>query len=274
MISQENQTFLQHFREILAYGDKKLRSVLFYEKKYRLKKKILFLMMAGHQCFSEAILRLMEKEPIYDKPAESLFRTLAENYINLQFIYSERSQKHALIFIIVSHQEQNDFAKKFKELMKKYPSWDLEFANFKKPQDWDSFIDKNEKLIISGERKWKFKVPARFYNLQSRAQIVDNYLTERKKLKKSNSMESYYVHYYRFFSQISHLTMPGLERFLIKHPSGREQIIVDGDNESINRVIAIAYQIYYVVLRFVLKEFKIFDKSEFNKFDQYSKNLK
>lgn len=271
-----NNELIANFREILTHGFNKTASFLLYENKYRLKKNLLYLMMAATQSYSEAILKLMDNgnnTSIYDKAAEVLYRALVENFINLNFIYFSKSQKNALIFLAYSIHDKNDFADKFKKLMLKYPQWNLEFGNIKNPQDWDKFIDDNNKLIKSGEKKYKITLPKKIPDLRTRAVTYDNYLITRGKLKKNNSLESYYVTYYKFFSQIAHLTMPGLERFYEIDSAGRRTLDIDGKPDSIDRILSITYQLYFVFLNFFLKEFKLYNKHEFSKFNRFSKSI-
>lgn len=271
-----NNELIANFREILTYGYNKTANFLFYENKYRLKKNLLYLMMAATQSYSEAILKLMDNgnnSSVYDKAAEVLYRSLVENFINLNFIYFSKTQKNALVFLAYSIHDRNDFANKFKRLMLKYPQWNLEFGNIKKPQDWDKFIDDNNNLIESGEKKYKITLPKKIPDLRTRAITYDNNLAAKGKLKKNNSLESYYVTYYKFFSQIAHLTMPGLERFYEIDSTGKRTLDIDGKPDSIDRLLSITYQIYFVFLNFFLKEFRLYNKYEFIKFNKFSKSM-
>lgn len=118
------EELLKEFKEILVFGYSKMSSFSYYENKYRIKKNVLYLMMAATQSYSEAILKLMNNSDgtsVFDKAAEVIYRSLVENLINLNFIYSTKTQKNAVIFMVYSVQDKNDFAKKFKDLMIKYP---------------------------------------------------------------------------------------------------------------------------------------------------------
>jgi len=271
-----NKELLENFREILTYGYSKLSSFAFYENKYRLRKNLLYLMMAATQSYSEAILKLMNNSnnaSIYDKAAEVVYRSLVENFINLHFVYFSKTQRNALIFLAYSIHDKNDFAEKFKKLMLKYPKWNLEFACIKNPHDWDKFIDDNNKLIKTGEKKYKLTLPERIPGLRARAQAYDVYLKSKGKLEKANSLESYYVTYYKFFSQVAHLTMPGLERFYEVDSNGKRTLDIDGKPDSIGRLVGITYQIYFVFLNFTLKKLGLYNAQEFVRFNKFSKSL-
>ena len=232
--------------------------------------------MAATQSYSEAILRLMNNAggaSVYDKAAEVIYRSLVENYINLNFIYSERVRKRAVIFMAYSIQDKNDFAEKFKKLMLKYPKWNLEFDRMKNPKDWDKFIGENQKMIDNGEKKYKVSIPKKIPDLCTRAITHDTPLKKINKLNKANSLELYYVHYYKFFSQVSHLTMPGLERFYEIDGTGKRTLDIDGKPDSIGRLISITYTIYLAFLKFTLKKFGIYSKGEFRKFDIFQKSI-
>jgi len=157
--------------------------------------------------------------------------------------------------------------------MLKYPKWNLEFGTIKRPEDWDKFINDNNILLKMGERKYKVTIPKKIPDLRSRAQAYDSHIKGKGGLIKSNSLESYYVTYYKFFSQIAHLTMPGLERFYEIDSTGKRTLDIDGKLDSIDRLVSITYQIYFVFLNFTLKQFNLYKKGEFIKFNKLSKSL-
>ncbi len=109
--SNKNKDLITNFKQILQYGFSKLQAFPLHLDKYRLKKKLLHRMMAATQSYSEAIVKLMDNPPVYDKAAEVLYRSLVENLINLGFLYSSKTQKNALIFLADSIQDSNDFQK-------------------------------------------------------------------------------------------------------------------------------------------------------------------
>ena len=99
-------------------------------------------MMCAHQSYAESTLKLMWPIPAYDKAAEIIHRSLVENYININYIYSSKKQVNALIFLAYSFQDRIKFANKYKALIIKYPNWRLKFGPNEKPSDWQSFIQK------------------------------------------------------------------------------------------------------------------------------------
>lgn len=272
-ISDNNKELIKNFREILSYGFSRIQAFPLHRDKYRLKKQILHIMMAATQSYSEAILKLMDNPPVYDKAAEVLYRSLVENLINLSFIYSSRTQENALIFLAFSIQDNNDFAKKYKALMLKYPDWKLNFLEKDTPSKWDDFINENNKILDKYQRRHKLTLPDKLPDIKRRVILYDEYLKSKNKFSEKNNLESSYITFYKFFSQIAHLTMPGLERFLIRKPDGSEQVVVDGDEKSIGRVLAITYRLYFVFLRFTLQQFNLYDRNEFEKFKSFSKNM-
>ena len=271
--AQENKELILIFNELLRYGFSKLQGFPLHLDKYRLKKKLLHRMMAATQSYSEAILKLMGTTPVYDKAAEVLYRSLVENLINLGFIYSSKTQENALIFSADSIQDSNDFAKRYKALMLKYPTWKLDFGHIDTPEKWDKFIADNNKKLARYQKRNKVTLPNKLFGLKKRAIVQDDFLKAKNKFNQGKSFESYYVTYYKFFSQVAHLTLPGLERFFVVRPDGSMHLIIDGDQESVGRILAITYQIYFVFLRFTLQELKLFNIEEYKKFDNFSKNM-
>lgn len=271
-ISEQTQLLLENFQKLLYYGNHKIDTVKLERSRVRLKKQVLYFIMCGVQSYSESIHKLICPPRIYDKAAEVLMRSLVEVFINLNYINACKTQKNALIFIADSISERIDFAHKYQGFMSKYPSWNIPFGNIKNPNDWNSFIKQKEKEISEGEKKFKIKLPKKLPDIRARAVIFDDHLKSHKKLTRKKSLEYYYVAYYKFFSQIAHLTMPGLERFLIEDNNGLH-LNIDGKSEDIDRVAMISYQLYFVVLRFFLKQFSAYNKSEFVEFEEYSKNM-
>jgi hypothetical protein len=272
-VSDKNKELIKNFRELLLYGSSKLQAFPLHKDKYRLKKQILYIMMAATQSYSEAILKLMDNQPIYDKAAEVIYRSLVENLINLSYIYSTRTQENALIFLAFSIQDNNDFVKKYKTLMLKYPEWKLDFAGLDTSSKCDDYINKNNKFLAKSQKKYKITLSTKLPDIRKRVIQYYEYLKLKNKFNKKNNLEFSYVMFYKFFSQIAHLTMPGLERFLIREADGSENVEIDSDEKSIGRILPITYQMYFVFLRFTLQTFDIYNKNEFKKFKVFSKNL-
>lgn len=272
-INKNNRQLINILKELLLFGYSKFQSFPLQENKYRLKKKILHLMMAATQSYSEAILKLMDNPPVYDKAAEILYRSLVENLINLSYIYSSRSQEKALIFLAYSIQDNNDFVNKYKNLMIKYPKWHYDFAGLTSTSKCDDYINKNCKVLDKYQKKFKIKLPKKLPHINERVLIYDDYLKLGHKFNKKNNLEHSYVLFYKFFSQVAHLTMPGLERFILKKEDGNEKIIIDSDEKSIHRILSITYQLYFIFLKFTLQQFKLYKKEELEKYRLFSRNV-
>lgn len=272
-INENNKKLINDCKELVSFGDSKLQNFPLDRNKFRLKKQILHIMMAATQSYSEAIIKLMDNPPIYDKAAEVLYRSLVENLINISYIYSVKNQENALIFLAFSIQDNNDFVKKYKALMLKYPEWNLDFATLDSTTKCDDYIKKNNEILERSQKKYKITLPKSLPSIRTRVIKYDEYLKSKNKFSERNNLEYSYVLFYKFFSQIAHLTMPGLERFLIKQPDGNEKIVIDGDDDSVKRLFSITYQLYFVFLRFTLQQFNLYDKNEFKKFKEISKTL-
>ena len=272
-ISEGNKELIKGFKELVYFGYSKFQFFPLNRDKFRLKKQLLHIMMAATQSYSEAIIKLMDNPPVYDKAVEVIYRSLVENLINLSYIYSSKNQKNALIFLAFSIQDNNDFVKKYKTLMLKYPEWNLDFAGLDSPTKCDEYIKKNNEILKKSQKKYKITLPKKLPDIRTRVIKYDDYLKSKNKFSEKNNLEYSYVLFYKFFSQIAHLTMPGLERFLIRQSDGNEKVIIDGDDDSVKRLISITYQTYFVFLRFTLQQFSLYNKTEFKKFKELSKNL-
>lgn len=269
----KNKTLLKNFQQLLGFGNSKLQSQKLNIRQVRFKKNILFMNMCAVQSYSEGILRLVGTKPIYDKAALVLFRSLTEALINLNFIYTGRSQKNAFIFITSSYSDRINFAKKYHIFWDKYPTWKLEFESIKKPCDWDEYIFGKLYETLHISKKSKHPVPKKLLSLVDRAIVYDTNLKHKGKLSEKISLEKYYVVYYQYLSQFAHLIIDGLDKFVSFDKNNIASPKIYGDWKEMNEVISLTYVIYFVVLRFFLKQFKLFNKSEFKIFENFSKSM-
>lgn len=280
-LTDKQDLLIKNFSEILIYGNICLSKAEMHPIKTRTKKFILFYSMGAAQSYSEAIFKLIKPDNIYDKAAEVLFRSLVELYINLNYIYCKRKDENALIFMIESVKDKIDFAKKHKTLWEKYPDWSLRFGTIRQASDWDKFISDQEKIIAGAEKKYRNKIPASL-NIVDRAIAFDINYKKSSKLPKhivlkkleKKSLEKYYVLYYKYLSQLSHLTMPGLEQFMKRDKSGRFWLEIDGKPSDIESIIPVTFIIYFTILNHFLKQFKLYNKVEFQKYKDIIKSMK
>ncbi len=264
--SEKQKKILIKYKESLVFGFSVMSKVQLRMDKMRLKKQLLYLHMGAIHSFSEAILRLIETRPIYDKAAEVLMRSLIELYINLSFILAGKNQRNAFIFVVDSIQDRLDFAQKHKTFWKSHPQWNMAFGDkILQYFDWDVFIKSKEKELKKMSRKYKFAIPKKIPDIRSRAVIFDNYLKSINKLKEHRSMEKNYILFYKYFSQIAHLSISGIDRFVISDSSGALHFNVDGKPEDIERIALVTHAWYVGLLKVFSKEFKVYNKSDFKK---------
>lgn len=279
MITPKEDKLLEQLNEILLYGERKLLELKLSPIKP--KKYILLGTMGAVQSYTTAILRLMSSELILDKAAQVIFRSLIESYINLNYIFSDKTNSNAIKFISESEREKIDFAKKHKNLWLRYPKWKLEFGNIKSAGEWDQFILDKEKIIYFLEKKYKLQ-SSKLVSLLDRAISFDTQYKTNKKVPievskrrlQRKSMEKYYLLFYKYFSQLAHLTMPGLERF-IKFDFENSIILLEiyGKRSEINSIVSVTYIIYMTILAHFLKQFKMYDAQEFEKFKNLTKKI-
>lgn len=257
---------------LIFYGNSRLESA---SLKYRVhwKKKVLFLLMGAIQSYTESINRLIQPPNIYDKPAESLLRSLMETMINLDYIYCCSTQENAIIFLNKSIKDKIDFAKKYKKFTEDHPSWNIKFGKIQNSSDWDLFIGEQEKDLLKIEKHFK-KQFKNLPDLRGRAISIDNFLSAKNKLNKKNSIEFYYLNFYQYFSQVTHLTSPGLERFFNIDDTGKTRINIDGKPDSVEYLSTVTSAIYLSALNFFLTQFKLKDKNDKDKIVEFRKTIK
>ncbi len=270
-LTEYQKELLKIFQEVLRYGYSKMSTIPMDRTKIRQKKFLLYLIMGATHSYSESILKLIAPPNVYDKAAEVLFRALIETQINLDYIFAGSSQKNAKVFLLHSLIDDIDFADKYKKFISKYPSWSFDFGGMKTVQDWQTFIDAKEKNVLRIKKKNKIPVRMVIPDLRSRAIEADNYLHSLNRLKQDSSLEFQYVNYYKFFSQISHLTMPGLERFFHKNPDGSRKLVIDGSTDDFERIGTVTFAVYSNILRYFLIHYKAYNRLEFKKYMDFIK---
>jgi len=267
-LSKKQQNLLLSFRRLLEFGYSILKNVPLDLDKVRLKKKILYLTMGAVQSYSE-VISLISFPDVYDKAAEVLIRSLVEASINIDYIYSKRDESRARIFVVHSIKDKIDFAKKYQSLIRKHSSWNLKFGDKKSIKNWQQFISVRDKEIKILEKKYNQNFP-KFIGVRNKAICADNYLKDKGFLSENKSQETLYVKYYKFFSQVAHLTSPGLGRFYNPEDS---TVLINGNVKDMERIILIIYQLYFSFLIFFSKKFEVYNNQNFKKYKEKSKTL-
>lgn len=273
--NKRQKELILEYKKLLLFGYQKISTIGLNIKKTRARKRVLYFMMGAMQNFSESILKLLGSIPIYERPGESLLRSQFELLLNVRFIYSGRTEENARLFLSDLLLESISFAKKHHRLWDKYPKWDLTFGSIKKPCDWDKFIlgslyDLQKYRERHGDNNVN-KLPS----LYDRTLQIDKYLKKIGTFSENNSAEKYYIYYYQFFSQATHLNMSGLQRYLRNKKDILKEPFFDIDSkpEDAERILAVSYQAYFVMLRHFLQVFNSFDSHELKFFNKYSKKI-
>ncbi|KKT66581.1 MAG: hypothetical protein UX25_C0034G0010 [Candidatus Woesebacteria bacterium GW2011_GWC2_45_9] len=265
---------IKEYRELIAYGYQKMSGVQLDFKKVRVRKRVLYFMMAAMQSYSESILKLMGTEPVYEKPGESLLRSQLEIWLNMRFIYSSRSEDKARLFLSDLVMNSITYAKRHKTLWEKYPAWKMEFGTIKKPNDWDKFISDNLSLLKKYRTEYKDKHFTKLPSLYDRTITIDGHLKKLGTFSEKNSAEKFYTLFYPYFSQSTHANMSGLQRYMRGMVAAKEPFLdVDSKPEDAERILSVSYQGYFSVLHFFLQVFNAYDPSEYDHFKRYSKSL-
>jgi hypothetical protein len=269
----DNNQLLNEFDEILKYGSQELSLSRINFRKVRAKKRLLYFMMGATQSYSKSIYKLLKPPHIFDKSAEVIFRSLFENYINMRFVFTDRSDKGAIIFAIQPYLNNIKFANQYKQIMVKYPTWNLDFnSKIKTITDWDKIISVQKNRISKIEKKYKITAPLRYPKLIHLAIEHDKALQQKGMLDASTSLEFLYIYYYGYLSDPAHLNTQGIERFL--DGNAKEiKLDIDAPVENITRILSISYLYYYIFLKFYLMKFGLYKKEEFAHFNKIYKTL-
>lgn len=271
--NDNQKELIREYRNLVTYGYQKLSKIQL-EKKVRVRKKVLYFLMGAMQSYSESLLKLMGTEPVYEKPGESLMRSQMEIWLNMRFLYSSRSEDNARLFLSDLIMEPVAFAKKHRDLWRKYPNWNMDFGYIKKSEDWDKFISENLAILKKYRKKHGDKQFTKLPSLYDRALIIDKYLKKIGTFTEDRSAEKYYILYYQYFSQATHQSMSGLQRFLRGNGVSREPFLdIDSKPEDAERILIVSYQGYFTILHFFLNVFNTYDRTEYALFHKYSKKI-
>lgn len=233
-------------------------------------------MTGATQSYTESVLKVMtptsEHTSVYVNSGIIFLRSVTENLINISFIYACDTQKNAAVFHVDWLQSTIKFANRYKQLMVKYPGWNLTFGDKVKASDWESYISYLKKKIQKDQRH--FKTPlTKLPTIEQRCIEHDKYLDSKGRLKEGNSLEKLYVTYYPYFSGIAHLTSGGLNSFRNYLEDGSFNMDIDSNPEDIDVVVLPAYASYLNLLSFFLKRFDIHKGTEIAKFRTKLKEL-
>lgn len=274
-LTNKQKSILENFSKLLVYGHNELSKVGLKQKHTSLRKKLLFFMMGATQSEAESILKIMSPtqmhSSIYFNSAIILFRSITENLMNLSYIYACDSQKNAAIFHTDWLQSTLKYSNRYKDLMAKYPQWDLVFGDKAKADDWNGYTQILKREITSDQKRYKLPNSSVLPPLEQRCIQHDQYLNQKNKLNQGNSLEKMYVTYYPYFSGISHLTSGGLNSFRDYKDDGSFSISIDSKSADIEAIISVTYANYLMILRFFLQKFNVYNVKDFEK---YKKTLK
>ncbi len=270
--NEQQRELIKEYQKLLHFGYSKISEIQLNLNKTRVRKRVLYFMMGAMQGYSESILKLMGSEPVYEKPGESLLRSQFEIWLNMRFIYSNRSENGARLFLSDLIMTSNTFAKKHKKLWEKNPKWSMEFGFVKKPSDWDKFIYDNQKILKKYQKRHKDKEVNRLPSLYDRTLIIDEYLKKVGTFSENNSAEKFYTVFWQYLSQATHVNMSALQQSIrVKGTIPIESFFnIDSKPEDAERTLTISYQIYFSTLRLFLQVFNTYNRNEYEKFNKFS----
>lgn len=260
-LTDYHASLIDDFQELLEFGQDIYD--LANNKPTKTKKRI-FLMhaMAATQHCSGAILKLTKPPNIYDQASEILIRTLIENLINTTYIFSIRGNKNLENFALNSDISFKSFLKKYVALMKKYPQWNIKLLNQYSINDLEKKAKElNQEIALYKQKGFKENT------LIDRVIIIDKELSRQKILNQNNSLEYYYIQFYKYYSDPSHLSIDGLSRF-----KKDNSFYINGKLNDLDRIIPIAHSLYFETLKLFAQKFQIYSRIEFSKYNFNNKN--
>lgn len=232
-----------------------------------LKQQLLYLNFAAVNNYSEGIYKLCaDLRPF---PAIVVLRSIVEAFINTGYILTHNSDKRAILFTMEDSYYRNGLVKEIIVFLNKHPKFETSDFNRTLLKKAFGKIDLEIELY-----KKKFKI-----NYASKDDFKKDYhtsLLERaksvdKRLKSPN-FEHAYILAYRYFSEFGHLSMRGLDHFVVKDEKGNHEVIASQHSE-VGHIISMTYVIYLYFLSELKKKKMLGRDFPLQKFDREWKQI-
>lgn len=229
-----------------------------------IKQQLLYLNFVVVNSYSEAIFKLcIDFRPL---PANVILRSLVESFINTAYVLTHNSNKRALLFTLEDSFYRKGLATEVITFLKKYPQFEKGEFNSQ------SF----GKALINIQREIDFYKSRYNLDYKNRKDFVKDYpaLIDRAKAVDNRinkpDFEHIYTLVYRYLSEFGHLSMRGLNNFVIKDLNGNFEMIASQHND-ISVVISMTYTIYLYFVDQLKKRKILRNNFPFSKFDKYWK---
>jgi len=260
LLSPKQQTLVNELENFLNFGYSKISSGNF-TLEMRSRKTILFMMTGVIQSYSGSVVTLLKNAQT--NGAEVLLRPMVETFINLNYIFTGKSEENTLRFIADDEYDRRKLGNKVKGFLEKYPGYKTNFDHMDTPADGAIYIKERNKTLKKINTVYARRYDKQLKELPSlldMAIAVDKDIKTRTgKLK--NSLEWWYITIYWLFSSLTHQTPRGLNSFIKKETVGYT-FITDGNLDAVERIAVTAFSLYYEFLRLMAKQFRLFPLKE------------
>ena len=264
-LSDEDVRSLGCLAEMIDAGAKEFTKKIKLDN-LSLKQELLYFNFIAVNNYSEAVYVLCKDMRPY--PAIVVLRSIVEAFINVAYILTHNSDKRALLFSMEDSYYRKGLTTEISVFLTKHPEYEKDRFNREMFKGALEIIEKelevyNKNLKLKLKNKDDFK---KHYHVDliERAKAVD------RKLKKPN-FEYIYILVYRYFSEFGHLSMRGLDHFIIKKADGNHEATASQHTE-VRHIIATTYTMYLYFLS-ALKKRHLLDKNfPLSKFTKYWKN--
>lgn len=248
----------EKLEELLKYGWQTMNTIDINISKQKPRTILVFSFMGAIQSYSNASLSLLKTKKYLQ--AEIYMRPLTESYINMRYIFSDRTQKHSKQFLVKGYYDNLDWMEKIVKFLKKYPNFE---AGILRNEDWETHIRNTQSQLAKQIKKGR--IPSKqLCDLRERAKICDK--------SQKPQTEWLYLSTQKYFSDGIHLNSNGLSNFLRSSANGDYIFTIDGDESEKERIEPTIFSLYFDSLYLFLKYFKIRKLKELYVFRKFITN--
>ncbi len=262
MSNNENQKPVDTLNELICFAERKLSDYHFELSKHQTRKGLVFQYMGAAHGLMRPILNLLQDERSQTHAATILVRTLFE--INVRLIYLFCSKGHQNVI--------KGFRESFRKKISSTKEWEMFITNNQQFADtldiklltaeipnWTKFQVRIEKIFTKRYGHENYNWPR---TLKDMVREIDNWNSQLKPNRRNkNDLMWSYLTIYGYWSQIVHLDLDGLNRYMNKTTGGYE-LMIHGDPDDVDRLAITAFLHYLHILDIFSLQFGIPTREE------------
>lgn len=246
---------LEELRRLVDFATEKLSGYDFHIGKHKTRKGFLFQYMGAAHGLVRSVLNLLSSDQQETHAATILVRTLFEINVRVVYLFCSQGQQNVLKVARESYNNKIKTINKWETFLNANPHFKKGFSiddMVAEVPSWQKIKTKIEKLFVKRYAHTSYDLPPNFHKVVEEVDAWNNYRQPNRKNK--NSLTWNYLTVYRHLSQIVHLDIDGLNRYVNKTTGGYE-LMIYGDPDDMERLAITAYAFYFNVLDIFSRQF-------------------